>query len=143
LPAFFLHSSKEEFEPRRHEGTKQEIAISWTVYGGGSNDRDTAVSPAGAAPPSVDFDAILTSLGATDQRLPPLMEMLLAPAPQSIPVVADASPYAPPAEEAAPGAEPPVAPVPNPALARLEEWLAAIERRRTTQSADRHANRPA
>ena len=111
---------------------------------GGSNNRDTAVSPAGAAPPSVDFDAILTSLGATDQRLPPLMEMLLAPAPQAIPVVADVLPYeAPPAKETVPAAEPPAAAAPNPALARLEEWLAAIERRRTSQSADRHANRPA
>jgi hypothetical protein len=45
--------------------------------GGSSKDRDTAIAPAGA-PPSVDFDAILTSLGATDQRLPLRLWVVLA-----------------------------------------------------------------
>ena len=109
-----------------------------TPAGGSSKDRDTAIAPAGAPPPSVDFDAILTSLGATDQRLPPLMEMLLAPVPQPAPPAATTFTFeAPPASEA-----PPVA-APDPALTRLEEWLAAIERRRTGSSAaDRHAHRP-
>jgi tetratricopeptide (TPR) repeat protein len=109
-----------------------------TPVGRSSNDRDTTIAPAGAPPPSVDFDAILTSLGATDQRLPPLMEMLLAPAPQAPPPVATTFTF-----EAPPASEAPPATAPNPALTRLEEWLAAIERRRTGSSAaDRHAHRP-
>lgn len=100
---------------------------------------DSALS-ASSAPSSVDFDAILTSLGAADQRLPPLMEMLLAPAQQTLPAAADLFPSEARSTEPAPAAVPPP---PNPTLTRLEAWLAAIERRRTGQLSDRHANRPA
>ena len=100
-----------------------------------ARDTAAAAAPAGSPPPAVDLDAILTSLGANDQRLPPLMEMLLAPAPQ--------------APDPSPAGEKPSVPemaqrADHAALVQLESWLAAIERRRVSRPpVEQHANRPA
>lgn len=90
---------------------------------------------AGLAAPSasVNFDELLTAMGAKDQSLPPLMEMLLAPAERR------EAPAPPPA---APAERPPTPWIAT--VAGLERWLAAIERRRAGRPAsDRHANRSA
>jgi tetratricopeptide (TPR) repeat protein len=91
-----------------------------------SPEREAAVASVGSSPPSVDFDAILTSLGATDQRLPPLMEMLLAPVTHP----AHTAEPSPPAS-----ADETSRTAPSPVLVHLEAWLAAIERRHANRSA--------
>jgi tetratricopeptide (TPR) repeat protein len=115
-------------------GAAAEAAAPPSGFGQPPLERDTAVASTGSPAASVDFDAILSSLGASDQRLPPLMEMLLAPVSQP-PRSAQPSPPLVSAERA---------PAANLVLARLEAWLAAIERRRNSQSVgEQHANRPA
>jgi tetratricopeptide (TPR) repeat protein len=96
--------------------------------------RAPAAAPAGiAAPPSAaaDFDAILESLGVTDEPLPPLMEMLLAPAASGPRTVPAATRPARPARAAAA------------AIAGLEAWLAAVRKQRIARSLQRDANRSA
>jgi tetratricopeptide (TPR) repeat protein len=100
-----------------------------------SVERDTAVASTGSPSASVDFDAILSFLGATDQRLPPLMEMLLMPVSQPPRSAEFSSPSSVSSERCMQG---------HPVLAQLEAWLAAIETHRKSHPAfERHANRPA
>jgi tetratricopeptide (TPR) repeat protein len=94
---------------------------------------EPAVVPTPSAA-AVDFDQLLASLGAGDQPLPPLMEMLLEPAegrgPTSAPARTRGFSRAPAAAARL--------------IADLERWLQVIERRRAPRAGVHgHANRPA
>jgi hypothetical protein len=105
---------------------------------------------------AVDFEALLSSLGASGQALPPLMEMLLASPSNSVlqslasvrtqlssdaPVDPGPAPQVESAREAAMTSSP--GPRRNTRAAReiaaLERWLRVLQ----TPSADPHAHRPA